>query len=860
VLLYIKEHAGFCKINIIKKLTDKYSEITLVKNDSLSDKHYFKSFFKKKILFNNKMPVLFTGLLASTIMSCAITSTEVTAAVNIEDSKNYTYMYYENGYPTRLSARRGSESDANTSARSNPDVVFQTGYFSMMFDSDDLKIKGWNRLVGSDYMTALSDDVATFTPATLNLYAYIGNTRYKAIASAVQGTNGENFVRVIESGQFKKRIDHINVQFQHPTDGTVLTEKASLEITVWSDRVVFNLDCADIPGVTRTTVQFFDPTNKQYIKDNSSNQSSLTISPVDAPVLSTNSALNYISSAARKSDGLALNRYFDEETNALVIDIPKQKVSYPTDKERLDEYAFTVTNPATTAVNLPLVFDEQQSNGAITGTSMTLVSDVNGSPLGHNVQISKNWHNTAQDKFMGPWLRGSTMVKLAPGETKTYRLRVIQGYWAQTPAAHHVQLSVIGWPSQGINKGSWKWDQAALGSWGESITYDPTMHLADTFINDYRPSFTTPKNGSAGHGWAENVGGGSFLIYRDKNDNFRHLKKIKTAYKWNGPNLTEVHYTGITDDDKMRVTYITRLGSTFDYNRNFHSFRYEFLEDVVEPKRLVFYQMAGDYYKTARYSNYHHGTAAGLSATVTDAGVTGYNGKIAFNDAWLSIEDSHGDNGNTPAKANRGFIVKNTLLNGADFDVFLHKYRSSWGNKQTLFDLSSADISRSYKAGDVIEGDLELLLPAKSTNSYWGSDSEFSNRLSGYNQAWQAVYDEVKYNNFNVTVAKGSLVNNYPVEIEATNEKMVADFTIDSGGLGHVPVIIKNVAAGHYLRVQRYIGNSWVWLEGVNLTSNQNYYQGTLNSNGTMDYVFSVKRLESDLNKSWRIRVIRYPN
>ena len=844
-----------------------------MKNYSLSDKHCLNSFVKEKTLFQNKMPVLFTALLASTIMSCAATSAAVTttvtdsvsaavtSAVSIDDSKNYTYMYYENGYPTRLAGRRGLESDANTVARSNPDVVFQTGYFSMMFDSDDLKITGWDKLNGSDYMTAFSEGVDNFTPATLNLYAYIGNTRYKAIASPVQGINGENFVRVIESGQFKKRIDHINVQFQHPTDGTVLTDKASLEITVWSDRVVFNLDCTNIPGITRTTVQFFDPTNKQYITDNASNHTSLTVSPIDAPVLSTNSALNYISSAVRKNDGLTLNRYFDAQTNALVIDIPRVKVTYPADKYRLDEYVITVTNPTTTtAVNLPLVFDEQQSTGAMTGTSMTLVSDVNGSPLGHNVQISKNWHKTAQDKFMGPWLRGSTMINLAAGETKTYRLRVIQGYWAQTPAAHHVQLSVIGWPSQGINKGSWKWDQAALGSWGESITYDPTMHLADTFINDYRPSFTTPKNGSAGHGWAENVGGGSFLIYRDKNDNFRHLKKIKTAYKWNGPNLTEVHYTGITDDDKMTVTYITRLGSTFDYNRNFHSFRYEFLEDVIEPKRLVFYQMAGDYYKTARFSKYHHGTVAGLTATVTDAGVTGYNGKIAFNNAWLSIEDSHGDNGNTLAKTSRGFIIKSLRLNGANFNVFLHKYRSRWGNKQTIFDLSSSDVSRSYKAGDVIEGDIELVLPAKNTDSYWGSDGEFANRLASYSQPWQAVYDDAKYNNFSVTVAKGSLVNNYPVEIVGTNKKIAADFTIESGGLGHVPVIIKDVPAGYYLRVQRYIDSSWVWLEGVNLTSNQNYYQGTLNSAGTMDYVFSIKRPDNDLSNSWKIRVIRYPN
>ncbi|NIP96932.1 MAG: hypothetical protein GWO24_27250, partial [Akkermansiaceae bacterium] len=52
--------------------------------------------------------------------------------------------------------------------------------------------------------------------------------------------------------------------------------------------------------------------------------------------------------------------------------------------------------------------------------------------------------------------------------------------------------------------------------------------------------------------------------------------------------------------------------STRDYHRRFHDYRYEFLQDVVAPRRLAFYQMAADYYFSAAYNNYYLGDETGL--------------------------------------------------------------------------------------------------------------------------------------------------------------------------------------------------------------------------------------------------------
>ena len=856
------------------------------------------------VLFSNSFS-LPSSILLSLLIALSVSAYSLSSnAAELAAQKNYTYMYYNNGYPTRLAGTRSPQVDANTTARKNPDVVFQTGYFSMMFDTDDLQIKGWDTFIGSDYMTALTAGVETFTPATLSLFVTVDNTRYQAVSSAVQSSNGEPAVRVIESGQFRKRIDHINVRLQHPSNGSLLAEAATLEITVWADRVIFHLDASTISNAVATEIVFVEPVtdtannvnkkkSRRHKQKHKGNKVTLAVSPVASPLITKANALSYITEAKWKKNGVKLNTHFDQDANAIVIAIPSMPARYPADQGRLDEYVIRLTNPGKSAINLPLVFDEQTRPAGITGTTMLMVSDVNGSPLGHNIQISKNWHNAIKDKFVGPWLRGSTLVTLAAGESKTFRLRVVQGYWAKVPAAHTAQLSLIGWPSGGFNRGAWTWNQSALGAWGESITFDPSLHLANSFIADYRPALTTPIRNSKAHGWTENVGGAGFLVYRDAGDKFRHLKKIKTAYKRNGPNLSEVHYSGITDDNKIRVTYITRLGSTFDYSRHFHSFRYEFLDDVKQPKRLAFYQLAADYYKTAHFNDFYYGDHTGLQGRGENGialkadnsiqkdklvnkrkidraanGGKGYNGRLPFTDGWLTIADTHGNSGKTLAKANRGLILRSASLNGEKVDVYLHQYRSGWGSdplgtNQTIFDLGLSHINHSYTAGDIIEGEVELLLTPKHVDNYWGADNEFLARLATYAQPWQAVYDETRYNAYTVSAQAGTVLEHYPVEILAANANVVADFTFDQGGVGHIPVIIKNVPVGYSLMLQRFHNNQWLGLGGVNLERSQNYYQGTLNgalnSGRAMDYAFSVKRPNNNLAASWRVRVLREP-
>ena len=105
-------------------------------------------------------------------------------------------------------------------------------------------------------------------------------------------------------------------------------------------------------------------------------------------------------------------------------------------------------------------------------------------------------------------------------------------------AASHAQLSLIGW---GHNQ---FWDQAAIGSFGESICFEPGRVQRRCFIDDMRPLMTLPQGKPAKPwSWAENCGGGDFLMWQDAQGGYQPMRATRTDYRAYGPCLTDVSYT-----------------------------------------------------------------------------------------------------------------------------------------------------------------------------------------------------------------------------------------------------------------------------------------------------------------------------
>ena len=761
-------------------------------------------------------------------------------------NRDYSFIYFEQGYPTRLIGRR-AESMANRAARANPDVVVQTGFYSLKLECDTMQLSGYDAVQGSDYVTALNEDVTVFTAADLKLRIEKDGVAYTCTSGVIQDPEGQN-VRLIQSGQFVQRFDHVGLVFTG-ANGAVLEKAGRLEITAWPEHVVFNLDLAGVEGVTKTGIQLTSPAGKVHRSQSTGMRTILTLQPhLDQAFQSLEP-----SSHIKVRDSLQVD--FDPIEQGLRIKLPMDRVRFPADTNRLDEFVVELRNPSGSDRSIPLIFDEIQARG-ITGTSMLLCEERDGRPTGIPVQISKNWHSKPGRKIAhdGPWLRGYTMVPLKAGETKRLRLRVVTGYWGKVPAVSYAQLSVIGYG------GNWKWDESALGCWGESMCYDPSQHLGSSFITDVRPAFTTGENGKT-HDWTENVGGGDFLVYFDRSNTYRWTKCLKTAYRWTGPNMTEVFYSGVTDDDAIRFNYRIRSVRTADYHRRFHSYRYEFLKDVASPKRLVFHQMAADYYNSVQFDRFYLGGRHGLEAEYDCPTLpSGYTGTtVPFENRWLAIDDTtSSDRKRKTAKTRRGLLSIESKLNDKPFPAYLHLYGAK-GEGRATFDLSSDSVGRSYSAGDVVEGELEFILPPKTPDVYWGTDREFSGRLKSYGtNAWQAVADEFDHNvKLDVSVHSGRLERNYPVEIQALESgKVLADFTIERGGIGHVPILLRGVPLGCALKAERHLNGKWIPLESVDIDQN-NYYQGVQNADGTLDCVFNIKRPSQDLDDPWRIRILK---
>lgn len=770
-------------------------------------------------------------------------------SVSAELSRNYTYSYFENGHPLTLGATRRKYSAAYANARANPDIVIQTGFYSLRFECDTADLSGFDALAGSDYVTALTEDVTLFSPAEFELSAYIGNTKYTCTSGIAQNSSNQYF-RFIEGGQFVQRVDHTRLVFVSPSGQSI---DGRLEITAWSDHVTFTLDFSANAAVTRTSISLDTPGGSAHLEDTLSNKASLSVMPHLNEDTATLNPSTFLPNAT-DWNGANITRNWDTEISALRLNLPTSSVNPASNKKKVHEYTFTISNPTNELVNIPLIFAPDQAR-AVTGTVMTLCHD-DGRPTGIPVQVSKNWHGTAgSTPHAGKWLRGYTMIPLAPGATESFRLKTIYGYWGNGTfgTVSHSSLSLIGWSATN----TWKWDESALGAWGESMTFDIAQHAGGAVVGDIRPTFTTPFNGTSTHNWTENVGGSDFLNYYNSSNVYQPGKKLKTCYRWPGPNMTEVLYSGITANEKIRFTYRTRAVGTGDYNRRFHSYKYEFLENVTNPRRLAFFQMAADYYFSSSFTQYYEGDSAGFgSAKVTNPSGNGYTEpSFPFTNRWLSINDTATSLGHTP-NSYRGLISMDSTLNGAPFDVHLHPYSRTWGSTTTLFDLSSDSIRRSYSAGDIVEGQLSFVLPAKSPSLYWGADLEFSNRIASNTQHWESVYDEVQHNHeLDVTMHQGAMIQNYPLEISCTATTPLADFTLNAGGIGDLPVVLKNVPPNTGLTLQRFLADTWVDLEDV-LVDKHDYYQGYYDASGKMDYTFSVKRPSNDLSEAWRVRVL----
>jgi len=254
----------------------------------------------------------------------------------------------------------------------------------------------------------------------------------------------------------------------------------------------------------------------------------------------------------------------------------------------------------------PIVFEQEQPR-AITGFT-PMLCDPDGTPSGLPVQLSKNWHRNTQKgdiEYQGPWVHGCAYVRLPPRSKRELDFTIAYAGWGGVPAASHAQLCLIGW---GHNQ---FWDEAAIGSFGESICYEPGRVQRRCFIDDIRPFMTLwPPKGQR-YGWAAN-GGRRFSHVAGCRGEYRGFRGTRIDYRSHGPCFTDVVYAEETSGGEIGARMEVSIARSDDYLRAFHRLRYD-VRQPIQWQRLAFYQMGADFYNCvpARQVAFGTGTNCG---------------------------------------------------------------------------------------------------------------------------------------------------------------------------------------------------------------------------------------------------------
>jgi len=621
------------------------------------------------------------------------------------------------------------------------------------------------------------------SPAQLELTVHTNTGRYSCVAGG--------HPRLIESGRYLQRADIEGLVFEDSA-GTALPAESRLEIVAWPDRLAVLLEIAPREDLEMCRAAIRFSAGPLVVEGEEGAEvwtagEALTVHAVLFQRAPAAEPRDVIVEAFAQSSGKTLPVVRDPVRGWHRVDLPARPVDRP-DRAKLDRVRLRLENPGDAPRTVRLNFAQEDNVPAVTGL-VPLLRDADGNPTGIPVQISKNWHRTEGKTFLyqGPWLHAVTMLRLAPRSCSELEFCLAANAWGRLPLASHAQLCLIGWGTDQL------WDQAAIGSWGESICYDPDVCLQRSMIDDVRPLMVTQMGTEDGKwGWTNNVGGGDFLVYFDQ-DGARHfLSRMRTAYLSQGPNLTDVVYAGVSDDGKIAATVRVMTPRGDDINRAYHFFRYDALAPV-RFARLAFYQVGADRYNDHQFGKVARGDENGLIEE-WDAPQGGLRyhrvGMECPGEApWFSLHEGVGKDPKGGAWANRGLVVRSwkARIDGREEPPTAACYGTENGPPSCNVELTPPSGVTGLRPGDFVEAWVELLVLPQSADDYYGPNEFSKQDLQKNANTWKPVFRQAAGNALEVTAIEGILRRPYPpcVEVGPAHSAEIAI----AGGVGYIPLI-----------------------------------------------------------------------
>ena len=697
---------------------------------------------------------------------------------------DYTYGYWLNGWRK------------NVNDNSLDLFAVETSQYGLVLNVDDLrKIKFGLLSKSVSYEQALDDkaEKLQYLPKGQFLIdLVVAGKKYRAKtckAGLDKGVKRLSNAMMWESGRYVQHYEFVGLDFR-TVDGKKLDCNASLDLVAWPDTITFNLKVtpgSDLKNVSmrlslKSRAGNFTQGEKMGSLWKKDDSKTITLTCNAAPA--DNALPAEITVSGSDTQNFPVN--FDKTKNCYAASVKglkrKFKTGY-TDIRDYDDFKITV-NSSGQEETIPFLLDLRPPAN-ITGLC-PILCDAKGRPTGIPVQISKNWHH----KGMGSYLMAYTMLPAEKG--KTYVLRIAYGFYGALPSASHAQLSLVGYGYDN-NGNNGRWDQLAIGCWGETICFDMDMSCVDVAITDIR--MLMARNGKEGKkwSWTDAGWGGDWLNIKDENQEKYFQNHVKTAYLSQGPCLTNVKYDGYYGMNR-EIDFKSQIQTlrTDDYARTFQKFTCKFESDV-KPKDIWLFKLG----RTHRYTTPElvYGNGEGLVKQLDVEGSlnkdqvfltpTEISGQGPW---WVALPGAKHTDGRDWGTGYRAVVIRDykVIAGGKTYTnpTICAPVFNSNPNNIDIELLPPAEIT-DFKKGDSIQLDLELITLHRTADDYYGPNEVYRKHLKENPNSWKTTYREAKGNDLKVSASGGKVLNKYPVAIQADGDEVTV---MIKGGVGAVPI------------------------------------------------------------------------
>ncbi len=836
-----------------------------------------------------------------------ILDSETGSFVQQPSARDYSYMWWKSGFNNPAGGGQ---------------LNIQTGYYGMAVNPSQgqiTKLDSINELVTqTEAGTEDNSRIDGMSAVSMDYNVAIDGETYEFSFVKKPDDNSSAYSRILETGRYMQRIDIMHLRYSQLSDVlgrleiAALPEYFSLEYSIFSDYEIANADLefsvtlseeyvhSEASGDNKVMTFFKDngsgitfvmpnrdgwsiraEGNTVYFRAESlavpkSEYTGFNVIVIPATQASLSNADIYYGSEqasvsavqiepreGREQDvefdpkgyvAISLNRMFSASGASFVSS---------SNRNALDRLKFTIENPTDENIRVPLQF-YKDAPFAVQGCSPFLRDAETGEPIGVQVQLTKNWHDNAaiaEDdplKFWsGIWFHGYTIIEVPANSSVTYEFTMTYANWGGVYASSHAQISLAGWGGN-----YQQWETSSIGAFSEAFCYDPETAHGRAFIDDIRPLNVDSMGGK--YGWTSCNGGGNFLYYNvNYNASMMMFQQVRTQFKKQGPNLTEVIYTGVTRDGKVKFEITANLPRTDDMARVYHTFKYTFLEDVTFD-RMAFYQFGADDYNDNVWMTMAVGNDGGPASFTIDGETFSGEFALPLSDTeryygsedvmqridiegeglWFAYMGAQRQEHKSGPDSNRALnvISYNAVLNGETYTKpsFNIRCTTNYNIQCNLIELCPpAAVGNTIEKGSTVEGVVEYLNLPVSKEAYYGPSEVMQSIPEEYFNTYRAAYYYVLGGKYTTEASIGEITKAVPITVKTVEGDVAAQITI-TGGISYVPITFTNVPSYSGYRLEKKEGEQWVMVDQS--YNGNDYWQAWYDSDtATYELTFNVE-------------------